>query len=941
MDKHIKKDVAVFTLIVLFFNIFFYSFALPAHAADSIRTDDDGKIYFTTTSTKATTGVIFKTVGFTITRSTKCSGGQCDPTTGKHGEVRVKQVHEVDNKDGTVTTYFEVPEKPASEALESAGLQGISHGGTIYLHSIFHIIRNGIEDNTDYYDLASIKKAEGWKDPNRFRQYYDIPVPYLAKFEVTKIYRTSTGDPISDAQVVNPDDKDKKWPIGKEINVELDKTVTHKGKTYSLVKSYLQSKHRLNDQEFVQTGTPSTNPKLTKRSFTTHLGGTNVIGVYKEGASNPVEAIYETADGRRIKTVDKGEKAISDSVNHTFEGKVGFNGEEYEIIRSYVIQNEKPNDKQYVLEKGDPNLLNRNLTVGKGGAKFVGIYKESNDGGGGTDPGDCSCVIGPPSKGTVIPGGQMNASAIGILRADNRGSEIFNVDQGIPTSESLFANVFGMNYLFQSKWAKMTGQVTYKVTVTKVYHKTWTIPGKPPSGPKDPGVPDKPMEKDVTVTKDITVKRDYSYWIIDNLEVYKLDKSTVSNYALGGYGGTITLNPNGYNSPTLDSDNDDSVNSHVHPQPCSSVDLGTENVPGGTTEPDTPLQDSLFQSSAEDAVKEVKVNNDKVVFNGSTIMDNSQVDKAAPTPGAIPQPTTIGQNVLYKSGNVISNTLVNKANQPTTGKIFYALVPGNIKGGSNKNFDVKGMNKVTVHTPVVDYGYVSDDAEHNQKTKPNYNRDAFILDRPFTVSIPTTGQHQNYKNYGNRDYRKWTKDRQVQFEFGVLSKPNDNSSYIPPGTWVSFPDGVDTLTFYMPVWVDEGDYKVYTRAIAENAPSGFTTATEANLDWQNHVATRTIEVEVIGRLYDFRVTDIVDYNWETVFRTASGSNTPTSVKYPVGDKGIDGEPNGFVFPYELPIRRGSHPNPQYKNVAVKTGYHFKFDLKSKGNMCATCFAITE
>lgn len=27
--------------------------------------------------------------------------------------------------------------------------------------------------------------------------------------------------------------------------------------------------------------------------------------------------------------------------------------------------------------------------------------------------------------------------------------------------------------------------------------------------------------------------------------------------------------------------------------------------------------------------------------------------------------------------------------------------------------------------------------------------------------------------------------------------------------------------------------------------------------------------------------------------------------------------------------------------AVKTGYHFKFDVKTKGNMCATCFAITE
>lgn len=562
--------------------------------------------------------------------------------------------------------------------------------------------------------------------------------------------------------------------------------------------------------------------------------------------------------------------------------------------------------------------------------------KDCGSGGGGDDGGGgapgCTFVIGPPSKGTVISNSQLNPSASGMLRADNRGAEKFNVEQGIPTSESLYANVFGMNYLFSSKWANMTGQVTYTVTVKKTYHKTWTIPGRPSSGPGDPGVPPQPMERDVTVTKNMTVIRDYSYWQIDNLEVYKIDKATVSNYALGGYGGTVTLNPNGYTPPTLISENNDSVNSHVHPQPCSGVDLGTQTVPGGATEPPTPVEDSLFQSRAESAVKENKVNNDKVIFNGSTIMDSAQHDKTAPTPGAIPQPTTIGPNVLYQGGYVISKTLVNKANQPTTGKIYYTLIPGNIKGGADKNFDINGMNSITVHTPVVDYSYVSNDSAFNQKTNPNYSRNAFVLDRPITVTIPTTGQHNNYLGYGNRDYAKYTKDRQVQFEFGVFTRPNDNSSYIPPGTWISFPQGQDTMVFYMPVWIDEGDYNVYTRAIAENAPANFTTETNANLNWQNHVATRTLPVEVIGRVYDFRITDIGDFNWQKVFRIAPGSSTPSGVMYPVGDKGIDGTPNGFSFPYELPIRRGSHPYSEYKNVAIKTGYHFKFDLKTKGNM---------
>lgn len=91
-------------------------------------------------------------------------------------------------------------------------------------------------------------------------------------------------------------------------------------------------------------------------------------------------------------------------------------------------------------------------------------------------------------------------------------------------------------------------------------------------------------------------------------------------------------------------------------------------------------------------------------------------------------------------------------------------------------------------------------------------------------------------------------------------------------------------------------------------------------------------MDVIGRLYDFHVTDIADYNWEKVFRTQSGSANPTGVSYWVGQNLIDGEPRGNKAVYTLPIRPGSHPLQGYKNVSVKTGYHFKFDFKTKGNM---------
>lgn len=561
-----------------------------------------------------------------------------------------------------------------------------------------------------------------------------------------------------------------------------------------------------------------------------------------------------------------------------------------------------------------------------------------NGGEGGNDSGNggvvgCPVTISPPNKGALIESSAMDPSVRGVLKADDRGSEKFDVTRGIPTSEDLYANVMAKGYLFQHRWVNMTGTVTYTVNVKKNYHKTWTIPGRASTGPNDPGTPAQPKELDVPVEKPMQVIRQYSYWQIDNLEVYQLNQATISNYALGGYGGTVTVTPNGYTPPTLQSANNDAVTAHVKPAPCKAIDLGTETKPGGDSEPPTPEETSLFQSKAEAEVKENTVNNDKVVFNGTTVMDPAPVDKTAPRPGTIPQPSMIGDNVLYQNRLTIQNTLVNKADQPTTGEIAYGLIPGNIKGGQDQKFSIQGINSVTVHTPVVNYASVSDDQPHNQKTVPDPTSSALILERPFTVRIPTAGQHldaNSYPGYGNRDYAKYFRIKQIRFPFDVYNA--DRSQFIPAKTWVDIPVNQLDTVFYLPVWVDEGHYRIEFRNIAENAPSTFTEQQDANTNLTYHVAADTVPVEVIGRLYDFHVTDIADYNWENVFRKQLGSSEPTGVSYWTGLNSIDGDPRGNLAPYVLPVRPGSHPVQGFSNIVVKTGYHIKFDLKTKGNM---------
>ncbi|WP_157739607.1 DUF5704 domain-containing protein [Paenibacillus physcomitrellae] len=553
-----------------------------------------------------------------------------------------------------------------------------------------------------------------------------------------------------------------------------------------------------------------------------------------------------------------------------------------------------------------------------------------NPPGGGEPIGSCTYTVSSPARGTVSSGSALEPNASGVLKADSRGTEQFDVLRGIPTSESLYANVLGKSYLFQNKWVNMTGTVTYTVPVSKTYHKTWTIPGEPGKEPDDPGKPPEPQESTEQVEQTVTIKRDYSYWIIDHLEIYKLADASVANYALGGYGGSVTLSPSGYTAPAVTTQHDSSVDAHGHPASCSAIDLGTEEVSGGESEPPTPQEGALFQSQAESSIQQIEVKNDQVVFNGATIMNNARPSPSAPTPGAIPQPGQISQNVLYRSGLTVSKSVTNRSGNPTTGTLRYSLLPGNINGGSDKTFPITGMNSVTVHTPVVMYPGISDDQAHNQRITPNASRAALILDRPFTVKLPTSGQHQQAPGYGNRDYGKYTANKQVLFPFDVWN--SGRSQYIQAHTWIDIPVGQEQVTFQMPIWVDEGNYTVWFRSIAENAPSGFSGQTAANLDLTHHAAMNSLDVEVIGRLYDFRVTDITDYNWEKVFRTEIDKLMSSGAAYWVGLRGIDGEPRGNISPFKLPVHPGSHPDSAYRNVAVKTGYTFRFDLKTKGNM---------
>ncbi|WP_405170993.1 DUF5704 domain-containing protein [Paenibacillus sp. FSL H8-0280] len=577
---------------------------------------------------------------------------------------------------------------------------------------------------------------------------------------------------------------------------------------------------------------------------------------------------------------------------------------------------------------GDPGRFEYN---GRYPVYYVYFYYKPK-GGTPPPPGGPTCTA--PQPGRTIDGKYMDPVVTAMIKADQRGSEMFDVLKGIPTSESLYGNVFSRDYLFQNKFVQMTGTCEYKVTVLQ----NWTLTWKDGRTVSLPGggsttVYDIPRSEPDKRTPEYTVIRPYSYWTIAELGVYNIMEASLENYAFSGE--QIVITPEGYTPPDFTAD----TTGDIYPAPDPGIVPGPSRTKdGGTSRPS--MDEENLQAVAEAAVPDVQVENDSLVFKGQTVMNKQRTAKEGPQPGQIPAPVQIGKDVLYSPYNYIPIEKTNKKDTTSKGHINYILADGSIDAEEEElEYEIYGINTVTVHTPVVNYSLVSDDQPHNQKTIPNMARSALILERPFTVRIPTSGQHldvNSYPGYGDRDYAKYYRIKQVRFPFDVYSA--DRTQFYPRSTWIDIPVDVLDTTFYLPVWVDEGDYQVEFRNIAENAPADFESMSrsnaqpDANTDLTYHLASDEVSVEVIGRLYDFEITDIADYNWELVFRRFKGSIAPTWISYWTGTQGIDGDKRGNKPQFTVPIRPGSHPLQGYQNVAVKTGYHFKFDFKTKGNM---------
>ena len=350
------------------------------------------------------------------------------------------------------------------------------------------------------------------------------------------------------------------------------------------------------------------------------------------------------------------------------------------------------------------------------------------------------------------------------------------------------------------------------------------------------------------------------------------------------------------------------------PEATVAVDGGV--IAGGTTKPAIP--DGNILPLVDNKIGKIIVKNDVFSIDGEIWMNGAACEEKTP------EPVTLSgerKQSVQKNDIQIPGATANQIYE-SVGTAEYASY---FSGGIVNNAMVPDINPVAVHTPVVCVGMSTDDIGLNQQIIPTKYK-SLILGRTFTMSVGTAGTHLGETGYGTRDYRKYVKARQVKFPFPVVL----DGRQIAADSWITILS--ESAEFLLPVSVPEGDYDISYRLIAINAEKNTTEQEYANTDKNNYIATGSVRVTVIGRLYDFCVTNVIDYpRWERVF-WKEGKTARTDTVYFSGTNDLNGirqRESGSL--YLVPLIRGSHPYDSSIH-APGLGYRMEFSIKTIGSM---------
>lgn len=288
-----KKASKIVSIIVITSLLITILSTITASAVPDVSVINNNLV-FKTTSQKATSSTVFRTLGWSVTISIPVYG-TCSTT------VAFQQTASVDNGDGTVTTSFSIPLVGSSTSIiprlqqdNPSAADGIANyvntGGIFTLYAIQTVLNSvsgnttgSIDQNGKYvsgfvsYDYNTISNAEPWTSQTKLdlQQYFGLTVPFQP--QNVPVTKTKTLDILC-------------------VQVNAD------GSRQSIYSSIYNLSDRLEQIKTLNTGdtwgTNYTAPSLTGYTYTYGIvnGDGSLNGTHDLGTTETANFTYNGAD---------------------------------------------------------------------------------------------------------------------------------------------------------------------------------------------------------------------------------------------------------------------------------------------------------------------------------------------------------------------------------------------------------------------------------------------------------------------------------------------------------------------------------------------------------------------------------------------------------------------------------------------------------------------
>ena len=361
MDKkhYLLRKIHIYIILLAAF-LFIINIATTktASAAPRCYFTEDGMIKIEFKSKTATSGIKYRTLGFTVTMEqqenmvvARDKNGNIlrdekgdimygpDAPTGIKKDLSLSDGHkrtDVNHENGeTTVTYTYKTEDVIALMEEIVDLRNLSEGTSIYFNANFETYK--VVDGKEVKLTPEVNKWEEivtdqqWAKPSDFVQYFNIPIDFTPGDQDNSLYFDIDGEELSQGLLASV-------PINGTVgwSNKVGETYTHDGNQYALIGYYAKMKAdgQETDRRMVGDGT-SVNDIINGRT-TVYYGGMDVHMIYIPAAANITIDAVDIDTGETIRSgLYEGKVKPGDSFSKSIDSRITENNVEYSRLGPY------------------------------------------------------------------------------------------------------------------------------------------------------------------------------------------------------------------------------------------------------------------------------------------------------------------------------------------------------------------------------------------------------------------------------------------------------------------------------------------------------------------------------------------------------------------------------------------------------------------------------